>query len=61
MKTLTDLKQEPRWAVAKVVPPKKEGKHPGKITVDPQLLLNEGKMRYLSSTEATGWTDYETA
>lgn len=61
MKTLTDLKQEPRWAVAKVVPPRKEGQHPGKITVDPQLLLNEGKLKNLSSTEATGWTDYQTA
>lgn len=61
MKTLTDLKQEPRWAVAKVVPPRKEGQHPGKITVDPQLLLNEGKLRNLKSTEATGWTDYQTA
>lgn len=61
MKTLNDLKKEPRWAVAKVVPPRKEGQHPGKITVDPQLLLNEGKMRNLKSTEATGWTDYQTA
>lgn len=61
MKTLNDLKREPRWAVAKVVPPKKEGQHLGKITLDPQLLLNEGKMRYLSSTKATGWTDYQTA
>lgn len=61
MKTLNDLKQEPRWAVAKVVPPRKEGQHPGKITVDPQLLLNEGKLRNLKSTEATGWTDYQTA
>ncbi|WP_259276264.1 hypothetical protein [Lactobacillus delbrueckii] len=39
MKTLTDLKKEPRWAVAKVVAPRKEGQHLGKITVDPQLLL----------------------
>lgn len=61
MKTLNDLKKEPRWAVAKVVPPRKEGQHPSKITVDPQLLLNEGKMRNLKSTEATGWTDYQTA
>ncbi|OFS73131.1 phage/plasmid primase, P4 family [Lactobacillus sp. HMSC08B12] len=61
MKTLNDLKQEPLWAVAKVVPPRNEGQHPGKITVDPQLLLNEGKMRNLKSTEATGWTDYQTA
>lgn len=61
MKTLNDLKQEPRWAVAKVVPPRKEGQHPGKITVDPQLLLNEGKLRNLKSTEATGWVDYQTA
>ncbi len=61
MKTLNDLKKEPRWAVAKVVAPRKEGQHPGKITVDPQLLLNEGKMRNLKSTEATGWTDYQTA
>lgn len=61
MKTLNDLKQEPRWAVAKVVPPRKEGQHPCKITVDPQLLLNEGKLRNLKSTEATGWTDYQTA
>lgn len=61
MKTLNDLKQEPRWAVAKVVTPRKEGQHPGKITVDPHLLLNEGKMRNLKSTEATGWTDYQTA
>lgn len=61
MKTLNDLKREPRWAVAKVVPPRKEGQHPGKITVDPQLLLNEGKLRNLKSTEATGWTDYQTA
>lgn len=60
-KTLTDLKKEPRWAVAKVVPPRKEGQHPGKITVDPQLLLTEGKLRNLKSTEATGWTDYQTA
>lgn len=56
MKTLNDLKQEPLWAVAKAVPPRNEGQHPGKITVDPQLLLNEGKMRNLKSTEATGWT-----
>ena len=61
MKTLNDLKKEPRWAVAKVVAPRKEGQHPGKITVDPQLLLNEGKMRNLKSTEATGWIDYQTA
>lgn len=61
MKTLNDLKKESRWAVAKVVPPRKEGQHPGKITVDPQLLLNEGKMRNLKSTEATGWVDYQTA
>lgn len=61
MKTLNDLKQEPRWAVAKVVPPRKEGQHPSKITVDPQLLLTEGKLRNLSSTEATGWVDYQTA
>ncbi|MGZ1149174.1 hypothetical protein ACXO2A_09315, partial [Lactobacillus delbrueckii subsp. bulgaricus] len=61
MKTLNDLKQEPRWAVAKVVPPRKEGQHLGKITVDPHLLLTEGKLRNLKSTEATGWTDYQTA
>lgn len=61
MKTLTDLKKEPRWAVAKVVAPRKEGQHPGKITVDPQLLLTEGKLRNLKSTEATGWVDYKTA
>ena len=61
MKTLNDLKKEPRWAVAKVVPPRKEGQHPGKITVDPQLLLTEGKLKNLKSTTADGWTDYQTA
>lgn len=48
------------WAVAQVVPPRKEGQHQGKLAVSP-VALQQGRIKHLKSTTADGWTDYQTA
>ena len=60
IKTIKDLKNRPVWAVAQVVPPRKEGQHQGKLAVSP-VALQQGRIKHLKSTTADGWTDYQTA
>lgn len=58
---MKELKEQPNcWAVIAVTPPDEEGRHNGKLAIDPKQIY-EQKLSLLGSNWTKGWTSYQEA